>query len=90
MLRFVIFFILAFSLNKCEVILEKYATPVGPAPCDATYSIYKKENHYFERDFITEEGSLDQRKWWFNALRPEKKPCIADLEKPANIKKNKK
>ena len=47
-------------------------TPIDP--CDPTSSTYDGYVHFIERDFLTEDGTLDYRKW-FEASRAESSDC---------------
>lgn len=32
-------------------------------PCNPAFDYYEGDSHYFERDFVTDEGTLDTGKW---------------------------
>ena len=71
---------LALFFIRCGILQEERSYAMWPKPCDSTLSFYEKERHFFQRDFLSKEGILDQRKWWFYASRPENAPCVRDIE----------
>ncbi len=50
-------------------------------PCDNTNSIYGSGGeggdgeHFFNKNFIDEDGSLNHKKWWFHSFKSESSPC---------------
>ena len=68
-------FVFSFSFHSCTWVQGLFEAPLEFEACDPTHSLYDKKNHFFHRDFVDEEGNLDQRKWWLGALRAENSPC---------------
>ncbi len=43
--------------------------------CNPTKSMYEENQHYIDWDYITENGVLDQKRWWNKDFLPYKSPC---------------
>ena len=43
-------------------------------PCDPAANVYMDGEHYIDRDFLNNDGQIDQRVW-FEKSRPENSVC---------------
>lgn len=71
-----IFFYFAFiAINlSCSDLLEPFKEMTSVDPCDPGQSVYQADSHYFERDFLRVDGSLDYNKL-VNINKPQASPC---------------
>lgn len=46
-----------------------------PEPCDAGVNVYDENTHFFERDFVTDEGQVDLERWFEIKDDPRTSPC---------------
>ena len=82
-------FFFLFSFNSCTRLGKFFEPSLEFEACDSSYSLYDGKNHFFHRDFVRENGQLDQHKWWFGAFRMENSPCNPLKKKKAKSKSSK-
>ncbi len=68
--------IITLVFSNCQPIKEYFIDKVAtPDPCDPTYNMYDEQHHFIHGDFLTEDGIIDQRKWWFYGISLQSSPC---------------
>lgn len=63
----------AASCQKIVALFQPEATP--PDPCDPTTNVYYGETHFFERELVREDGTLDFERWMSLKEDPRSSPC---------------
>ncbi|MCB1175038.1 MAG: hypothetical protein KDK39_15805 [Leptospiraceae bacterium] len=61
-------------LAGCSDLFKPFQQMSAIDPCDPGSSVYQASSHYFERDFLKHDGSLDYKKL-MRLQDPQSSPC---------------
>ncbi|MBX7058703.1 MAG: hypothetical protein K1X75_11615 [Leptospirales bacterium] len=62
--------------NSCDIFHQIWSAGISdPDPCDAGVNVYDDNTHFFERDFVTDQGRVNYQRWFEIKDDPRTSPC---------------